>query len=387
MLEVKTRSVEAGATTMRAAAAAMEDQTPLHLHPLPLPKPTQSHQIQVISLALSTGTLSSQIQAAREIRKLIRSSPSPASAAKIRSRLVAAGVVQPLVSMLGCGSVEAREVGLVAVLNLAARNERNKVNIVASGAIPPLVEILKSQTGKLPELATAAILSLSTAPSNKLIIANSGAPPLLVHILGNGTIQGKVDAVTALCYLSTGTETSTPIIDDSAVSPLISLLRECKKYSKFAEKATALLEILSNSEQGRIAISDCDNGILTLVETVEDGSLVSTEHAVGVLLALCRSCRSKYRDLILKEGAIPGLLRLTVEGTDVARERATMLLDLLRDSTPQKRLASSILEEIAYDIALSVGPADKASETAKRLLLDMVRTSMELRKNRFQLLE
>ncbi|KAL9270469.1 hypothetical protein AKJ16_DCAP14518 [Drosera capensis] len=160
MLEGTTRLVEAGATAMRSAAA-MEDQAPLHLHlhlhphhPLPLPKPTQSHKIHVISLALTTGTLSSQIQAAREIRKLVRSSPSPASAAKIRSRLMAAGVVQPLVSMLGCGSVEAREVGLVALLNLAARNERNKVNIVASGAIPPLVEILKSQTGKLPELAT-----------------------------------------------------------------------------------------------------------------------------------------------------------------------------------------------------------------------------------------
>ncbi|KAL9261864.1 U-box domain-containing protein [Drosera capensis] len=384
MVEVTTRLVEAGAPTTMAATA-MEEQVPHH--PLQLPKPIQSHQIQVISLALTTGTLISQIQAAKEIRKLVRSSPSPASAAKTRSRLVAAGVVQPLVSMLGCGSVEAREVGLVAVLNLAARNERNKVSIVASGAIPPLVEILKSQTSKLPELATAAILSLSTAPSNKLIIANSGAPPLLVHILENGTMQGKVDAVTALYYLSTGTESSSSTVNATAVSSLISLLRECKKYSKFAEKATALLEILSDSEEGRIAISDFNDGILTLVETVEDGSLVSTEHAVGVLLSLCRSCRSKYRDLILKEGAIPGLLRLTVEGTDVARERATMLLDLLRDSTPQKRLASSILEEIAYDIALRVCPPDKASETAKRLLLDMVRTSMELRMNRIQLQE
>ncbi|GAB2275013.1 hypothetical protein Dimus_009781 [Dionaea muscipula] len=328
-------------------------------------------QIFEITKKLIHGNLGSQIQAAREVRKLVRSSSSSASAAKTRSRFVAAGALQPLISMLSSSSLDAREFSLVALLNLAARNERNKVNIVESGAIPPLVELLKSQNSKLPELATAAVLSLSTASLNKAIIVASGAAPLLVQILGSGTIQGKVDAVTALYYLSTGTENSSPIVDAGAVLPLISLLKECKKYSKFAEKTTALLEIiLSNSEEGRIAISNSHDGILTLVETVEDGSLVSTEHAVGALLSLCRSCRSKYRDLILKEGAIPGLLRLTVEGTSVAQERARMLLDLLRGSSPEKRSASSsVLEEIVYDIASRVVAVDKTPKTAKNILL------------------
>ncbi|KAK7243778.1 hypothetical protein RIF29_38590 [Crotalaria pallida] len=127
----------------------------------------------------------------------------------------------------------------------------------------------------------------------------------------------------------------TKLLDASVVSPLINLLKECKKYSKVAEKATSLLEILSNSEEGRIAITIADDGILTLVETVEDGSLVSTEHAVGTLLSLCLSCRDKYRELILKEGAIPGLLRLTVEGTTEAQDRAFTLLDLQRSKQLQ----------------------------------------------------
>jgi hypothetical protein len=33
---------------------------------------------------------------------------------------------------------------------------------------------------------------------------------------------------------------------------------------------------------------------------------------VGALLTMCESDRSRYRDLILNEGAIPGLLELTV---------------------------------------------------------------------------
>lgn len=233
------------------------------------------------------------------------------------------------------------------------------------------------QDSSIRELATAAILSLSAAAPNKTIIVASGAAPLLVQILNSGSVQGKVDAVTALHNLSTSIENSTELLDASAVSPLINLLKECKKHSKFAEKATALLEILSNSEEGRIAITIADGGILTLVETVEDGSLLSTEHAVGTLLSLCLSCRDKYRELILKEGAIPGLLRLTVEGTAEAQDRARVLLDLLRDSPPQKRLASSVFEKIVHDIAERVDGVDNAAETAKLLLQDMVQRSME----------
>ncbi|KAJ8620160.1 hypothetical protein MRB53_028689 [Persea americana] len=331
------------------------------------------------SLASDDGSsFESKIQAARDIRKLAKRSVTA------RSMLAQAGVIQPLISMLVSSDAEAREAALLALLNLAVRNERNKVSIVMSGAVPPLIELLKFENGSLRELATAAILTLSASASNKAIIAASGATPLLVQILNSGSVQGKVDAVTALYNLSTCTENLTPILASAAVPPLLSLLRECKKYSKFAEKATALLEILCEFEEGRIAISDSDGGILTLVETVEDGSLISTEHAVGVLLSLCQSCRMKYRELILKEGAIPGLLQLTVEGTPKAQQRARTLLELLRESTP-KRLSSTVLESIVYDIATRVDGADKAAETAKQLWKDMVQRSMELSMTSIQL--
>ncbi|OIW02504.1 hypothetical protein TanjilG_12818 [Lupinus angustifolius] len=302
----------------------------------------QGFQILQLSEKLINANLSTKIEAAREIRKLIRKSPS---SAKTRSKFGASGVIQPLVFMLSSSNLDARQSSLLALLNLAVRNERNKVKIVTAGAVPPLVELLKRQNSSIKELATAAILTLSAAELNKPIIAASGAAPLLVQILNSGSVQGKVDAVTALHNLSTSIENSTELLDASAVSPLINLLKECKKYSKFAEKATSLLEILSNSEEGRINITVADGGILTLVETVEDGSLVSTEHAVGTLLSLCLSCRDKYRELILKEGAIPGLLRLTVDGTVEAQNRARRLLDLLRDSPPQKRITNSVFEK------------------------------------------
>lgn len=335
---------------------------------------------------LKTGDLRAKIEAARDVRRLVRNSSTTNSKTAVRCRFAAAGVIEPLVSMLHNSlPLAAREAALLALLNLAARNQRNKTRIVTAGAVPPLVELLKNQTGNLRELAAAAVLSLSSAASNKPTVAASGAAPLLVQILCSGSVQGKVDAVTALYYLSTCEEEPNLVLDAKAVTPLIELLKECKKYSKFAEKTTFLLEIFSASEEGRTAITNMEGGILALVETVEDGSSVSMSHAVGALLSLCQSSRDKYRELILREGAIPGLLRLTAEGTPIAQDRARALLDLLRDSPPERRFTSSELERIVYKFAANVDGKDKAVETAKKLLQDMVQKSMELNLNRTKL--
>ncbi|KAK9077419.1 hypothetical protein SSX86_005756 [Deinandra increscens subsp. villosa] len=331
-----------------------------------------------ISHRLINGDLATKIQAAREIRSMIRNRNS---SAKIRVKFAAAGVIQPLVLMLCSQHHDAREVSLLALLNLASRNERNKEQIVTCGAIPPLVKLLKFQNaGNLRELATAAILTLSAAPNNKSTIANSGAIPLLIQILSCGTVQGRVDAVTALHNLINTSKQDPPIVlDAAAASPLINLLKECKKSSKFADKTTGLINIISKSHEGILAITKAEDGILTLVETIEDGSLVSTENAVGVLLELCMSSRSKYRELILNEGAIPGLLRLTVDGTHEAQNKARLLLDLLRDSAPEKRLSSSVLEKMVHEVAARVDDGSGHTvETAKILLQDMVQRSISM---------
>ncbi|CAA7397895.1 unnamed protein product [Spirodela intermedia] len=331
-----------------------------------------------LSRQLAYGDLAARVQAARDIRRLARAS------VKARSVFAVDAVVGPLVAMLPSREREEREAALLALLNLAVRNERNKVTIVESGAVPPLVELLKSESSGLRELAAAAVLTLSAAESNKSAITASGAAPLLVQVLVNGSIQGKVDAVTALYNLSSSKESLDPNLYVEAVTPLLTLLKESKKYSKFAEKASSLLEILSGTEEGRSAISDAEGGILTVVETVEDGSYLSMENAVGVLLTLCQSCREKYRERILQEGAIPGLLRLTVYGTKKGQERAQELLELLRDDRP-KRFTSKALETIAFDIASRIDGPSQASETAKRLLKDMVRREMELSTSRLHL--
>lgn len=68
-----------------------------------------------------------------------------------------------------------------------------------------------------------------------------------------------------------------------------------------------------------------------LVEAVEEGSETCKEHAAGILVMICKSSRETYRGLILREGIMPGLLQLSVDGTWRGREKANALLLLLRD--------------------------------------------------------
>ncbi|RWW60497.1 hypothetical protein BHE74_00032501 [Ensete ventricosum] len=119
-----------------------------------------------------------------------------------------------------------------------------------------------------------------------------------------------------------------------AVEPLVLMLRSGSSQS--AEAAIlGLLNLAAKDERcglwpfpsekidsfdlytsRRTALTAEEGGVLAVVEILEDGSLRSREHAVGAVLTLCESDRSRYREVILKEGAIPGLLELTtVQGT------------------------------------------------------------------------
>ncbi|RWW45322.1 hypothetical protein BHE74_00048839 [Ensete ventricosum] len=85
---------------------------------------------------------------------------------------------------------------------------------------------------------------LSASTPNKPTIANPVAVPLLVQILIAGSVQVRVDAITALYNLSSCENISNFVLPSEAVKPLLTFSKDCKRYSKLAEKATGLLEIL-----------------------------------------------------------------------------------------------------------------------------------------------
>ncbi|GFP78831.1 U-box domain-containing protein 3 [Phtheirospermum japonicum] len=312
-----------------------------------------------------------RLQAAREIRRLTKTSQ--------RYRRHFSGSVEPLVEMLGFGSADANEAALAALLNLAVKDETNKINIIQSGALKPIIAFLQSENATLQEHAVAALITLSASPVNKPIISASNAIPHLVNILKSASSQAKLDAVLALYNLSTHRENIALILKTYPIPPLVNLLKSCKKSSRAAEKCTALIESLVAFDEGRTVITSVEGGILAVVEVLEGGSLQSREHAVGALLTMCQSDREKYREPILGEGVVPGLLELTVQGTAKAQSKARTLLRLLRESPyPRPEAQPDTLENIVCDIMSRIDDdGEDQTGKAKRMLSEMVQVSME----------
>lgn len=183
-------------------------------------------------------------------------------------------------------------------------------------------------------------------------MAASGAIEILNEtLLDNNSTQVKLDIIVTLHNLSSHIPT---FLLSCTASSLIHLINENEKSSKLVEKSMGLLEnIVSNSV---IALRDTaltKIGIQTLVETVEEGSNQCKEYAVEILLMICKSSREIYREMILREGAIPGLLQLSIDGTKQAKGTAKMLLRLLRDSSNgcrSERSKNVVLEEVMGEI-------------------------------------
>ncbi|KAL8476729.1 hypothetical protein ACS0TY_029146 [Phlomoides rotata] len=330
---------------------------------------SSSSAVNQTLLLLQSDDPNFRLQAAKEIRRLTKTSQ--------RYRRHFSAAVGSLVDMLRCDSADANEAALAALLNLAVKDETNKVNIIDAGALKSIIGFLQSENLALQEHATAALITLSALPVNKPIISSSGAIPPLVEILENGTSHARFDAVMAIYNLSTHPDALTQILKTEPIPPLVNLLKSCKRSSRSAEKCTALIESLVEFEEARTALISEDGGVLAVVEILESGSLQSREHAVGALLTMCQSNRSKYREPILKEGAIPGLLELTVQGTPKSKPKAQLLLRLLRVTPyPRSELQPDTLENIVCNIISQV-EGEGQLEKAKQMLADMVQVSME----------
>ncbi|KAI4348205.1 hypothetical protein L6164_008957 [Bauhinia variegata] len=297
------------------------------------------------------GDREAQIQAAMEVSRL---------SSKQRHKLADKGVIEPLISMLNSQDYEAIEAALCALLSLAFGSERNKNRIIKSGVLPVLLNLLQCQNQALAELTIASMLTLSSCSANKLAIASSGAIQLLVQFLSgqyadSASTQSQLDTIATLHNLSTFQEIMPLIASSGIVFSLLDLIHSSRKSSELVEKAVGLLEsVVSSSENALCEAAGIVGAIRILVETIEDGSLLGKEHAVGILLLICQSCREKYRGLILREGVMPGLLQLSVDGTRRAKNVARELLLLLRDvssySSTSKQTKHELIEKIMQEI-------------------------------------
>lgn len=256
--------------------------------------------------------------------------------------------------------------------------------IVKSGALPVLLNLLRCESEALIELTIAALLILSSCKTNKLAIASSGAIQLMVEILNMNNViiskQARLDAIATLHNLSTCHQIVPSLVSCGVIFSLLQIIQySLEKPGELVDKAIALLDDIIFSSKNALKEAAATHGaIRALVEIIEEGSMERKEHAVRILLLICQSCREIYRGLILKEGAMPGLLQLSVDGTWGAKTMARELLFLLREwsgsgygssnQQSRNRVIEQIMQEIDADEEKVVG----TSTTALRLVEEML---------------
>ncbi len=121
-----------------------------------------------------------------------------------RSQAASAGVILPLVKLLGPSSpARVQELAVRALRNLAA-NADNHARIAAAGAIPPLVQLLgPSSPAELQDTAAWALTSLVGDNADVQVqVATAGVIPPLLRLLGTGSTAVQESAAGALQRLA-----------------------------------------------------------------------------------------------------------------------------------------------------------------------------------------
>ncbi|CAN8256320.1 unnamed protein product [Cochlearia groenlandica] len=289
----------------------------------------------IVLESLLRGNRDSQIQAAIELSNLTK---------KQRQKLSERDIISPLLSMLQSQDSITTEVSLSALLSLAFGSERNKVRIVKSGVVPMLLDILERETKMVTvEMSMTFLLILSSCNKNKIKIASTRLIHLLLGLIGleKLTNQAKIDGIATLHNISTLHQTIPLFIATRAPYALLKVLNFVDKSFEIAEKAASLLEnITTHSPE---SVSNINGAIGVLVEAIEEGSGQCKEHAVGILLSLCNNDRETNRGMILREGVMPGLLQVSVDGTRRCQEMARELLLLLRDCSSSSSSSSGFV--------------------------------------------
>lgn len=235
---------------------------------------------------------------------------------------------------------------VAALVNISLENE-NKVSVVRAGAVPCLIEVLKSGHPEAQEHAAGAIFSLALSDENKIAIGVLGAIPPLLHILRTNEERGKQDAAMALYHLSSAPSNGSKLAKVGAVPILLGIAQD--ERSKIGSKALITLCNIAAISEGRKALFDA-NAVATLVDILakhqknrSTASEEMQEQAVAVLLLLSQN-NLRFVSLAMQAGAVDLLVSLCEHGNSRAKEKASTLLNIIREiSSNEEECSDSIL--------------------------------------------
>lgn len=159
-------------------------------------------------------------------------------------------------------------------------------------------------------------------------ITESGLALSIIHILETEEDAECLDlALKILCKIPTQYgDMASRVVTAEFISKIASLLNE-ERLAKYCLK---LMSTLSCMEETLNLITTTDGCLASISEFLDIGSRQEQDHALVILLSLC-SGSFENCSLLMKEGVIPALVDISVNGSQEGKGNATKLLCLLRD--------------------------------------------------------
>lgn len=228
--------------------------------------------------------------------------------------------------------------------------------MLSAGVLSLLEEMISKSSSY--GCATALYLNLSCLEEAKTLIGSGPAVQFLINLLqANTEVQCKQDSLHALYNLSTVPSNIPNLLSSGIISGLVSLLAG-KGDKILTEKCIAVLTNLAASHLAKDEMVSAPGLIGALATKLDSDELLEQEQAVSCLVVLCNK-NEKCSHMVLREGVIPALVSMSVNGTSRAREKAKKLLMLFRehrqrDPSPAKTRFCPTTEETTTTSSSSI---------------------------------
>lgn len=286
--------------------------------------------------------------------------------------MVSNGFVEAFLEFLrndtGSYSVQAQKAGFHFFLAFLS-NSRSKVQSMDEEAFHLLTSFLDSEL-KIEALLTLHELVQHSSSPKSHVMASVITPPLF-KILASEDIEGLELSLKIICVLSTDDDIRSSLVSMGIISKLVPIFTE----GNFVECCLEILRNLCDMEGAAMRITRTDRCLGSVAEYLDTGNPTEREHAVVILLAIC-SHSAEDCLLVMKEGVIPALVDLSVNGTEEAKGCSSKLLHLLRDMRRSDQFTNSCSQEVvatdaaedAPDNSVQKQPLSKSSRFFQRKL-------------------
>lgn len=221
------------------------------------------------------------------------------------------------------------------------------------------------------ELKKEALLVLHEL-FQKLSWQNSGAiasavAPSVFGALDTRDTRCLELALKIICKISSHRNVKSYLVSAGIISKLSILLVE----GRFTECCLDILRSLSEIKESSKLIIKTGQCLGSISDHLDTGSCKEREHAAVILLAVC-SCSAEYCSQVMKEGVIPALVDLLVNGTRDAKICSSKLLRLLRDFKQCDQLSGSCsMDRVANNLpngSICKQPISKSARYISRKL-------------------